>query len=68
MMTLGELQDIIAELLQNEGIDKDYRMGVEHNGLPLDIKSVNVIVSSEHWETGTVVMTVGALEGEVDDG
>lgn len=71
-MTLGELQDMLEEVLQHEGIEREHRIGLEYNGSALDLCSLTVIVSSELWETGMVVLTAGDVpedeEGEADDG
>jgi len=72
MKTIGELQDLLYEVLQHEGIERDHRIGVEYNGYALDISSLTVIVSSDLWEAGMVVLTTGDVteseEGEADDG
>ena len=69
-MTLGELRDAINALLENEGVSEDDRIGVEHCGSKLDVCSVTMVVSSDLWETGMVVLTIDYIEeeGEADDG
>lgn len=68
-MTLGELRDAIKAVL-DEGISEDERIGVEYYGTQLDVNSIAVVVCSDLWEQGMVVMTADLIdtEGEADDG
>lgn len=68
-MTLGELRDAVLELLQHEEISANDRIGIEYYGTCLDVSSITVIVTSDLWEEGMVVMTADLIEdGEADDG
>lgn len=70
-MTLGELRDAIATLLESEEVGEDDRIGIEFYGSQLDVNSIMVIVASDLWEEGMVVMTADYMtleEGEADDG
>lgn len=70
-MTLGELRDAIAEILKTEEISENDRIGIEYYGTRLDVDSIAVIVASDLWEAGMVVMTADTIEdseGEADDG
>ncbi len=69
-MTLGELRDAIEELLK-EGVNPDDRVGIEYYGSSCDAVSIAVIVSSDLWEAGMVVITADLIteeDGEADDG
>lgn len=68
-MTLGELRDAIKAVL-DEGISEDERIGIEYYGSQLDVNSITVVVQSDLWEQGMVVMTADLIDtdGEADDG
>lgn len=69
-MTLGELRDAIKNLI-DEGVDESDRIGIEYYGSSCDAVSIAVIVSSDLWEAGMVVITADLIaeeDGEADDG
>jgi hypothetical protein len=69
-MTLGEFKQAIDELLK-EGVNPDDRIGIEYYGSSCDAVSITVIVQSDLWEAGMVVITADLIseeEGEADDG
>lgn len=68
-MTLGELRDAITRLEESEGFDADSPVGIEISGYAFELVSATVIVQSDLWESGTVVLTGDPSEdGEADDG
>lgn len=68
-MTLGELREALKQLEESEGYDPDSPVGIEISGLPFELVSATVIVYSDLWESGTVVLTGDpSEEGEADDG
>lgn len=68
-MTLGELRDAIHQLEASEGVDLDSAVGIEISGLSFELVSATVVVQSDLWEPGTVVLTGDPSEdGEADDG
>lgn len=58
----------LEELIQ-QGVDKDEPICIEVSGLCCEATSIAVVVQSDNWVSGTVVVMADILEdGEADDG
>lgn len=67
-MTLNELLQALKELVE-QGIDPEEPIAIEISGLAFEPVSITVIVQSDLWEPGTVVITGDPMDdGEADDG
>jgi len=65
-MTLDELKAAIDEMIQ-QGIEADEPVCIDVLGECYQLNSITVVVKSDAWVPGTVVMTATPI-GEADDG
>lgn len=67
-MTLNELHQAIKELLEQGG-DGDDPVAIDLYGQCCELTSISMVVASDVWEAGTIVITADLIEeGEADDG
>jgi hypothetical protein len=67
-MTLNELMQALKELVERD-VDPEEPIVLEICGTAFEPVSITVVVQSDLWEPGTVVITGDPMDdGEADDG